>query len=77
MERTSRLVLSIVMSGAMAFMVTLLATFLNLGPRPDFVVYWLKAYAVAWPVAAATAFIFMPTARRVTEGIVGRIYGRP
>lgn len=77
MDRTSRLILAIVMSGAMAFMVTLLATYLNLGPRPDFVMRWLQAYAFAWPIAAATAYFFMPTARRVTEGIVGRIHGRP
>jgi hypothetical protein len=76
MDRLSRLVLAVVMSAAMAFMVTLLATFLNLGPRPDFVLMWMRAYAVAWPIAALTAFVFMPTARRITDGIVGRMGGK-
>ena len=38
----------------MVFMVTLVATYLNLGLRPDFVLQWAKAYIVAWPIAAAT-----------------------
>jgi hypothetical protein len=76
MDRLSRLVLAVVMSAAMAFMVTLLATFLNLGLRPDFVFMWLKAYAFAWPIAAGTAYLFMPTARRVTDSIIMRIQGQ-
>jgi hypothetical protein len=76
MDRTSRLVLALVMSAAMALMVTLLVTFLNLGLRPDFVLIWLKAYVIAWPIAAATAYFFMPMARRITDGIVVRINGK-
>jgi hypothetical protein len=76
MDRTSRLVLALVMSAAMALMVTLLVTFLNLGLRPDFVLIWLKAYVIAWPIAAATAYFFMPMARRMTDGIVARINGK-
>ena len=37
-------------------MVTLLVTYLNLGLRADFVVQWVKAYFIAWPVAAVTGF---------------------
>jgi hypothetical protein len=76
MDRTSRLVLALVMSAAMALMVTLLVTYLNLGLRPDFVLIWLKAYIIAWPIAAATAYLFMPLARRMTEQIVGLINGK-
>jgi hypothetical protein len=57
-------------------MVTMLATFLNIGPRPDFFLKWMEAYAVAWPMAGLTAFVFMPTARRITDGIVARIGGK-
>ena len=42
------------MSSMMVFMVTLVATYLNLGLRPDFVLQWAKAYIVAWPIAAVT-----------------------
>jgi Protein of unknown function (DUF2798) len=34
---------------------------------------WLKAYFIAWPVAATTAFLIMPLARRLTDRIVGLI----
>ena len=40
------------MSSVMVFMVTLLVTYLNLGFVPDFLVQWVKAYVIAWPVAA-------------------------
>ena len=59
----------------MVFMVTLVATYLNLGPRPDFVYLWGKAYAVAWPVAAGTAYLVMPMARRFTTRVVTRLDG--
>ena len=68
-----RLILSLLMSSVMVFMVTLLVTFLNLGLRPDFVVQWAKAYFIAWPVAAATAYGVMPVARRLTERIMAQI----
>src|SRR5690348_9097637 len=57
-------------------MLTLLVTFLNLGLRSDFLVQWAKAYAIAWPVAATTAFVIMPGARRLTDRIVARLDGR-
>lgn len=63
----ARLFMAILMSMVMALMVTLVATFINLGPMPNFVGYWMKAYALAWPVAAATAFVVMPLARSLAE----------
>jgi hypothetical protein len=76
MDWKARLTLALVMSSVMVFMVTLLVTYLNLGLPSDFVVQWVKAYFIAWPVAAATAFLIMPAARRVTERIVMLIDGR-
>jgi hypothetical protein len=76
MDGKARLILALLMSSVMVFMVTLVATFLNLGLRPDFVIWWAKAYVVAWPVAAITAFFVMPPARRLTERIVARLDGR-
>jgi hypothetical protein len=73
---TARLILSMVMSSVMVLMVTLLVTFLNLGPRSDFLLLWAKAYAIAWPVAAATAFMIMPGARRLTDRIIARLDGK-
>jgi hypothetical protein len=69
----ARLILSLLMSSVMVFMVTLLVTYLNLGFVPDFLTQWAKAYVVAWPVAASTAFTIMPLARRLTCRILLRL----
>jgi hypothetical protein len=69
----ARLILSLLMSSVMVLMVTLLVTFLNLGLVPNFLTQWAKAYIIAWPVAAGTAFIIMPTARRLTDHILARL----
>ena len=76
MNARHRLILALLMSSVMVLMVTLLVTLLDLGLRPDFLTQWVKAYLIAWPVAAITAFLIMPSARRLTERIVARIEGR-
>jgi uncharacterized protein DUF2798 len=75
MDFETRFILAATMSSIMVFMVTLLATWLNLGMRPDFVVQWAKAYIVAWPVAAITGSLVMPMARCFTERVVKRTSG--
>ena len=40
----ARFILAATMSSMMVFMVTLVATYLNLGLRPDFILQWAKAY---------------------------------
>jgi hypothetical protein len=75
MEAKPRLILALLMSSVMVCMVTLLVTFLDLGLRSDFVLQWAKAYFIAWPVAATTAFFIMPPARRLTNRIVALIDG--
>ena len=75
MDRRTRLVLALLMSSVMVAMVTLLVTFLNLGLPADFLMQWVKAYLIAWPVAATTAFVVMPPARRLTDRIVAWIDG--
>jgi len=75
MGHRARFILGATMSSMMVFMVTLVATFLNLGPRPDFVFQWAKAYIVAWPVAACTAYLVMPMARRFTDLVMTWIGG--
>jgi hypothetical protein len=76
MDAKTRLILALLMSSVMVLMVTLLVTYLNLGFDPGFLRQWVKAYFIAWPVAATTAFFVMPPARRLTERIVGLIDGR-
>ncbi len=76
MDGKGRLILALLMSSVMVAMVTLLVTGLNLGLHAGFLMQWGKAYVIAWPVAAATAFAIMPTARRLTERIVARLDGK-
>ncbi len=73
MDAKTRFILAAVMSSMMVFMVTLVVTYLNLGLRPDFLLQWVKAYFIAWPIAAVTGFVVMPMARRATDGIVRMI----
>ncbi|MFZ0847423.1 MAG: DUF2798 domain-containing protein [Pseudolabrys sp.] len=73
MDAKTRFILGATMSAMMVFMVTLLVTYLNLGFRADFLLQWAKAYVVAWPVAATTAFLVMPMAQCVTGRIVKRL----
>ncbi len=58
------------MTLVMVAMVTLIATWLAVGLDPNFLRQWAKAYVIAWPVAAVTAFVVMPTARALAERIV-------
>jgi hypothetical protein len=76
MDGKARLILALLMSSVMVLMVTLLVTFLNLGLRADFALQWVKAYLIAWPVAATTAFFVMPPARRLTDRIVALMDSR-
>ena len=75
MQYVGRLILAAMMTAVMVFMVTLVVTFLNLGLRADFLAQWAKAYFIAWPIAAVTAFFVMPSARRATDGIMRMMGG--
>ncbi len=73
MQLMARFILALIMTAVMVFMVTLIVTFLNLGLRADFLAQWAKAYFIAWPIAAVTAFFVMPSARRATDGLMRKI----
>lgn len=75
MDGKTRLILITTMTAVMVLVVTLVATLLNIGLRADFVLQWLKAYLIAWPVAAATGYLVMPVARRFATRVVDLIDG--
>ena len=75
MQGKAKLIYPVLTAGQMVLMVTLVATYLNLGWRSDFLFQWMKAYLVSWPVAAATAFIAMPVAQRATMLIMRLLEG--
>jgi len=51
--------------------VTFVATMLAVGFDPDFLRQWAKAFVVAWPIAAVTAYFVLPGARRIAERLGG------
>jgi hypothetical protein len=75
MQGKAKLIYPVLTAGQMVLMVTLVATYLNLGWRSDFFFHWMEAWLVSWPVAAATAFVAMPVAQRATMLIVRLIEG--
>lgn len=75
MEGKARLILAATVSSMMVFMVTLIGTIVHLGFVADFLYEWAKAYVVSYPIAAATAYLVMPMARRFTSRTVNLIDG--
>ena len=75
MQLLARFILAALMTAVMVCMVTRGVTFINLGLRADFLLQWAKAYLISWPIAAATAFVIMPAARRLTDTIMKKIGG--
>jgi len=64
-----------ILAATMVLKVTLIVTYLNLGLRADFLGQWAKAYIIAWPIAAATAYLVMPMARGFMTQVVILIDG--
>jgi Protein of unknown function (DUF2798) len=56
-----------------AAVMTAVITAVNLGFPPDYLLRWMKAFAIAWPIAAVVAFLAVPLARSMTAWIVGRL----
>ena len=75
MEGKARLILAMTQSSMMVAMVTLIAAWINLGVQHDFLLQWAKSYVVAWPIAAAVAYLVTPMAQRFTNRVVALIDG--
>jgi hypothetical protein len=75
MDGKARYIFPVLMAGVMAFLMTALVTWLNLGLPPNFLALWMKAFAVAWPAASVAAFIAIPLARKATARIVRLLEG--
>ncbi|MGL4240151.1 MAG: DUF2798 domain-containing protein [Beijerinckiaceae bacterium] len=73
MEGKARFIFPIAMAFFMALLMTAVITFINLGFPPNYFTQWMKAFAVAWPLASIVAFLAVPLARRITAMIVSVI----
>jgi cell division protein FtsW (lipid II flippase) len=72
LQGKARFIRPVIVAAIMAFLMTAVITFINLGMPPDFLRRWMIAYAVAWPFATVAAFIAVPLADRATRWIIGR-----
>ena len=75
MDSKSRIVFPIIITAMIVFVVSAVVTFFNIGLRADFVVRWLTAFIIGWPVAAVTAYFAIPIARAITQRVVSAIEG--
>jgi predicted PurR-regulated permease PerM len=76
MDGKAKFIFPVLMAGVMAFLMTALVTYLNLGFPRDFLSRWMIAFLIAWPCATAAAFIAIPLARRATARIIALIDGQ-
>lgn len=68
--RYFHLVFSLVMGTTMVTIMTALVTLTNVGPAPDFLARWGRAFMVAWVVAVPLLFFVSPQVRRLTGRLV-------
>jgi Protein of unknown function (DUF2798) len=73
MEGKARFIFPILATGIVVFAASAAVTYVNIGPRVDFVLRWLSAFVVGWPVAALIAYIAFPLVRSATMRIVALI----
>lgn len=64
------LAFSFVMGGMMVFLMTFVITLVNVGLPADFIARWLRAFAIAYPVAVPVIYFLAPVARRLTGRFV-------
>ncbi len=76
MEGKARFVFPILATGVVVLVASCAVTYVNIGPRVDFVPRWLSAFLVGWPVAAVTAFVAFPVVRHATARLIAMIEGK-
>jgi uncharacterized protein DUF2798 len=69
-SRHFHLIFSLLMGTTMVTLVTLIVTLVNVGPVPDFLSRWSRAFAVAWWVAVPVLYLVGPKVRRLTGRLV-------
>jgi hypothetical protein len=73
MEGNAKFIFPVIITAIIVYVVSAVVTFTNIGFRIDFVPRWLNAFITGWPVAAVTAFIAIPFARRLAIDIARRL----
>lgn len=70
-QKKFHLVFTVLMGTTMVFIMTFVITALNVGFPADFVIRWVRAFAVAYCVALPLLYFVAPIARRLTGRLLG------
>ncbi len=68
-QRHTPVLLAFFTSLFMSCLMSMVITFINIGPHPDFLARWLRAFALAFSVAFPAIMMVLPVARN----LVGRL----
>ena len=75
MDGKARFIFPVIITAVIVFVVSGVVTWTNIGFRADFIVRWMSAFIVGWPVASVAAFIASPPVRRLTQWLALLIDG--
>ena len=76
MDGKAKFIFPIIMAFFMALMMTAVVTWMNLGFPGNYFSQWMKAFALAWPLASLVAFAAVPIARKMTMALVSALDGK-
>lgn len=60
------------MSVSMAFFISLILTYINIGFTPDFLQKWLRGFGVGFLVGLPVALVTFPIVKRVVEKLTSQ-----
>lgn len=66
-KRYTMLVFAVLLSGVMTFVVSGIATAINVGLPPDFLARWAGAWMLTWVIACPVLLVVRPMVTRLTE----------
>ncbi len=64
------LVMPLLLSVMMTFIISGLSTLMSLGPHPEFLGHWSRAWGASWLVGFPTLLLVLPLVRRAVALIV-------
>ena len=66
-KRFSPIVFAVLLTGLMTFVISGVATVINVGLPPDFISRWARAWLPNWAIACPVLLLVRPLVTRLTE----------
>ena len=70
-QKKFHLVFSFIMGAMMILLMTFVITLVNVGPSPQFLQSWAKAFVIAYVIGVPVIFFLAPVARTITGRVLG------